>query len=167
MHIYPLSSMAGLQEAGLERCNLKVISVIPSTWSSGSPIYTKSPWGNGTPDVCLAACLRPVFLLHRNRCWNHLTLSLTTVSAPTMRRRWWQWSCPSVPLMWIPSTPTLWPSAATATSAPLPPLNVKLPELSFPMSGEEGPASFLAPSPWYLQHYRGCNYASQGFDLTL
>lgn len=38
--------MAGLQEAGVEGCNLKIISMAPSTWSSGSPIYTKCPCGN-------------------------------------------------------------------------------------------------------------------------
>lgn len=38
--------MAGLQEAGVEGCNLKIISMAPSTWSSDSPIYTKCPCGN-------------------------------------------------------------------------------------------------------------------------
>lgn len=149
--------MAGLQEAGVEGCNLKIISMAPSTWSAGSSIYTKSPLEEiGTPDISLASCLRPVFLPHRDQCWNHLTSRLTTVFAPTTRLRWWQWSSPSVPPMWIPSTPTQWPSAATVTSAPRPRPNARLPELSFPRSGEEGPNSSLASHPWYLQHYRGC-----------
>lgn len=103
------------------------------------------------PDVCLTSCLIPSFLTHRGQYCSRLTLNLTTVSAPTMRPSWWQWCCPSVPLEWIPSTPTQLPYAATVTSALQPPLSVRLPELSFPRS-----SSSLALHPCCL---RGCGSA--------
>lgn len=102
-------------------------------------------------DVCLASCLIPSFLTHRGQYCSRLTLNLTTVSAPTMRPSWWQWCCPSVPLEWIPSTPTQLPYAATVTSALQPPLSVRLPELSFLRS-----SSSLALHPCCL---RGCGSA--------
>jgi hypothetical protein len=118
-----------------------------SQYVSNQPVMT----GTKNRKRMLYSNIFPVFYpWDRNPSWSLPTLKPIIECVHTMRPDRWQWSCLTVPLESILSTPTLWLSDVTVGRVPLPPLSVRPSEASVVTAGDPNLTHPLAPGIYLL-----------------